>query len=104
MGLSSILTSNIVSQERDVGSITAKVALGSADAGFVYHTDALTTRGRTRELRLPKWAQPAVRYQMCAVRRPGANTAAAQAFIRRVLSGGGRAVLRRFGFGLPPRP
>jgi molybdate transport system substrate-binding protein len=103
MRLSSILDNNLVSEERDVGSITAKVALGSADAGFVYHTDALTTRGRTRELRLPKWAQPAVRYQVCAVRRTGADTAAAQAFIRRLTSGTGRAVLRRYGFGLPPR-
>ena len=24
---------------------------------------------------LPKWAQPPVRYQICAVRRPGADTA-----------------------------
>jgi molybdate transport system substrate-binding protein len=101
--LSSILDSNTVSQETDVASITAKVALGSADAGFVYHTDALASRGRTRELRLPKWAQPAVRYQMCAVLRSGADTRGAQAFIRKVSSNAGRSALRRYGFGLPPR-
>jgi molybdate transport system substrate-binding protein len=103
MGLSSILDSNTVSQEPDVAGITAKVALGSADAGFVYHTDALASRGRTRELRLPKWAQPAVRYQMCAVLRSGADTRGAQAFIRKVSSNAGRSALRRYGFGLPPR-
>jgi molybdate transport system substrate-binding protein len=103
MRLSSVLTSNTVSQEPDVGGITSKVALGSADAGFVYHTDALVTRGRTTELRLPKWAQPAVRYKVCAVRRPGADTKGARAFINQVRSNRGASVLRRFGFGLPPR-
>ena len=33
-------------------------ALGSADAGFVYYTDALSARGRASEIRLPAWAQP----------------------------------------------
>lgn len=101
--LSSVLTSNTVSQEKDVASVLAKVALGSADAGFVYHTDALVTRGRTREIRVPKWAQPAVRYQLCAVKRDGADTAGAQAYIKKVVATGGRRVLARYGFGLPPR-
>ena len=38
--LSSILRSNRVSLDPNVAAITAKVALGSADAGFVYVTDA----------------------------------------------------------------
>jgi molybdate transport system substrate-binding protein len=100
--LSSVLSSNTVSEEPDVASITSKVALGSADAGFVYHTDALASRGRTTELRLPTYAQPAMRYQVCAVRRPGADTRGAQAFINRLRSSAGRAVLRHYGFGLPP--
>ena len=101
--LSGILSSNTVSQERDVSSITAKVALGSADAGFVYHTDAKASGGRTREIRLPKWAQPPVRYQMCIVRRSGGDGRGAQAFIDKVRSTAGRRALRRAGFGLPPR-
>ena len=39
MGLSSVL-SKVVSQETDVRAVTGKVALGQADAGFVYVTDA----------------------------------------------------------------
>jgi molybdate transport system substrate-binding protein len=101
--LTSVLSTNTVSQEKDVSSVLAKVALGSADAGFVYHTDALSTRGRTREIRVPKWAQPAVRYQACAVKRDGADTAGAQAYIKRLVGGAGRTVLKRYGFGLPPR-
>jgi hypothetical protein len=42
-----------------------------------------------------------VRYLACAVRRDGARTAAAQAFLDRLRSDAGRAALRRAGFGLP---
>jgi molybdate transport system substrate-binding protein len=101
--LSSILTRNTVSQESNVSQVTSKVALGSADAGFVYRTDARAAGRRVRALTLPRYAQPPVRYQLCAVKRRGANTTAAQAFIRRVVSTAGRRTLQRFGFGLPPR-
>jgi molybdate transport system substrate-binding protein len=101
--LSSILNSNRVSLDPNVTAITSKVALGSADAGFVYTTDARSVRDRTETIALPRWAQPPVRYQMCAVRRAGANTAAANAFIAKVRATNGRRVLRSYGFGLPPR-
>jgi molybdate transport system substrate-binding protein len=101
-GLSSVLRTNAVSQEPDVGGVTAKVALGSADAGIVYHTDALTVRDRATEIRLPAAVQPDVAYQACVVRRDGANTDGARAFIARLRSAAGRRTLARFGFGLPP--
>ena len=103
MRLTSLLTRHIVSSEPNVTSITSKVALGSADAGFAYNTDARAAGDRVRVIRLPTWAQPPVRYQICAVRRQGADTAGAQAFIRRVTATRGRQVLTRWGFGLPPR-
>jgi molybdate transport system substrate-binding protein len=103
MRLSSVLTSNTVSLEPNVNSIIAKVGLGSADAGFAYHSDYRAARRRLNLVRLPRWAQPPVRYQMCAVRRPGADSAGASRFIRRVWSTNGRRILRSAGFGLPPR-
>ena len=103
MQLTSILSTNTVSLEPSVNSIIAKVGLGSADAGFSYFTDYLAAKNRLRVFRLPTWAQPPVRYQMCVVKRPGADTASANRFMQRVLSTQGRRVLKRFGFGLTPR-
>ena len=103
MQLTSILSTNTVSLEPNVNSIIAKVGLGSADAGFSYFTDYLAAKNRLRVFRLPTWAQPPVRYQMCVVKRPGADTASANRFMQRVLASRGRSILKRFGFGLTPR-
>jgi molybdate transport system substrate-binding protein len=104
LGLSSILQRNTVSDEANVGAITTKVSLGSADAGFAYLTDARSAGSSVRAIRLPKSVQPPVRYQACVVKRPGADTAGATAFLKRLTSGQGRSVLKKFGFGLPARP
>jgi molybdate transport system substrate-binding protein len=101
--LSSILSSNTVSQQTNVGQVSSQVALGAADAGFVYYTDGLAVKDRTKMIDLPRWAQPPVRYQVCAVRRNGADKSGAQAFIKKVTGNAGRAALKRYGFGLPPR-
>ena len=103
LGLAQLLDGPRVSREKDVAGVTSKVALRSADAGFVYHTDALATAGRTREIALPAAARPHVAYQLCAVRRAGARTDAARSFIGRVTGADGRRVLVRRGFGLPAR-
>jgi molybdate transport system substrate-binding protein len=103
MHLSSILSSNTVSQETNVANITSKVALRSADAGFVYVTDRRAAGDRVRGISLPRWAQPAVRYSICVVERSGADSSGAASYIRRVRSTAGRRVLKSFGFGLPPR-
>jgi molybdate transport system substrate-binding protein len=103
MGLTSILRTNTVSLEPNVNSIIAKVGLGSADAGFAYASDWRAAASRVHRIDLPARVQPPVRYQMCAVRRPGADAAAANRFMQRVVSSRGRAVLKRFGFGVPPR-
>jgi molybdate transport system substrate-binding protein len=103
MRLSSILSSNRVSQQSNVGQVSSQVALGSADAGFVYYTDGLAVKDRTKMISLPKWAQPPVRYRICTIKRAGVDTAGAKAFIDKVTGRAGRGALKAYGFGLPPR-
>jgi molybdate transport system substrate-binding protein len=88
---------DVVSRETDVREVLAKVALGEADAGFVYSTDARAVAKKVRVLKIPARARPKVRYGICVVSR-SSNKAAARAFVRRVLSPGGQKILLRYGF------
>jgi molybdate transport system substrate-binding protein len=97
--LSSVLE-NVVSQETDVKEVVAKVALGEADAGFVYRTDALADVRDLHELRLPARARPKIAYEIAVVKATK-HLQAANAFVARVLGARGRLALRRAGFGLP---
>jgi molybdate transport system substrate-binding protein len=101
LGLTDVLE-NVVSREPDVKGVVGKVALGEADAGFVYATDAKAAARRLRALSLPARAQPKVRYEL-AILRSSRNKAAARAFVRRVLGPTGRGVLSGAGFVLPKR-
>jgi len=96
MGLSSVL-SKVVSQETDVRAVTSKVALGQADAGFVYVTDAKAVADRVKVIRIPAWAQPRVRYEIAVV-SSSSNKAAAQAWIKMLLGPKGQNALKEFGF------
>ena len=96
MNLSSVL-SKVVSNESDVKAVTGKVALGQADAGFVYATDARPVSDQVTVIRIPAWAQPRVRYEIAVVSK-SANKAAAQAWIKGILSAKGQTALKNAGF------
>jgi molybdate transport system substrate-binding protein len=102
IGITDDVMKNVVSQETDVKGIVAKVALGEADAGFAYVTDAKPVSSKVRLIALPRWAQPPIRYEI-AVAKAAQHPAAARAFVKRVLSKRGRLLLQRAGFGLPKR-
>jgi molybdate transport system substrate-binding protein len=91
---------NVVSQTTDVTQTVAEVALGQADAGFVYITDAKAANGKVAVIRLPANAKPAAK-DYIAVVKASKHQAAAKAFVSRVLSPSAQAKLRAAGFGKP---
>jgi molybdate transport system substrate-binding protein len=89
-----------VSLEPDVKGIVGKVALGEADAGFVYATDVRPVASKVRVIRFPRRAQPTVIYEAAVAAQPR-DLEAAQAFLIALLGTVGRRALRHAGFGLP---
>lgn len=100
LGITTAAMKNVVSQTTDVTQTVAEVALGQADAGFVYITDAKAAAGKVKVVRLPPKAKPGAQ-DYIAVVTSAKHRAAAKAFVSSVLSGSGQAKLRAAGFGAP---
>jgi molybdate transport system substrate-binding protein len=99
LGMLRVLTKT-VSLEPDVKGVVGKVALGQADAGFVYRTDVKPVASRVRAIAIPARAQPTVTYELAVASRP-ADLEAAQDFVSSVLGPDGRRALRSALFGIP---
>jgi molybdate transport system substrate-binding protein len=89
-----------VSLEPDVKGVVGKVALGQADAGFVYRTDVKPVASRVRAIAIPARAQPTVTYELAVAAR-SVDLEAAQDFVISVLGPNGRRELRSALFGIP---
>jgi molybdate transport system substrate-binding protein len=100
LGITGPAMKNVVSQATDVTQVVAEVALGQADAGFVYITDAKAANGKVKVIALPASAKPGTE-DIIAIVKSGKDQAAAEAFVAKVLSPQGQATLRAVGFGKP---
>ena len=100
LGITSAAMKKVVSEATDVTQVVAEVAVGQADAGFVYITDAEAASGKVSLVRLPAKAKPGAK-DFIAVVKSSRNQAAAQAFVTQVTSSQGQALLRTAGFGKP---
>jgi molybdate transport system substrate-binding protein len=95
---------NVVSQEENVKAVVAKVQLGEADAGFVYHTDVTPEVARqVRVFEIPDRAQAQVTYPV-GVLKDAPQSEAAQAFVDFLLGQEGQEILKRHGLLPPPVP
>ena len=100
LDITSAAMKNVVSQTTDVTQTVAEVALGQADAGFVYATDADAAKGKVTPIRLPAQAKPGAK-DYIAIVKSAPHPGAARAFLALVLSPAGQAKLRAAGFGAP---
>jgi len=100
LGITSQAMKNVVSQATDVTQVVAEVASGQADVGFVYVTDAKAAMGKVAVVRLPAAAKPRTMDEIAVVKK-APDPAAAKAFVAKVLSASGQAMLEAAGFGKP---
>jgi molybdate transport system substrate-binding protein len=86
------------SRELNVRQVLTKVALGEADAGIVYKTDALTVPDKVQIIEIPSAINVVAEYPI-AVLSAAPHPDLARAFVRLVLSKEGQGILAEAGFG-----
>lgn len=99
---SQAVLANLVSEEQNVRQVAAKVALGEADAGFVYTSDVTPDiAGQVQEIAIPDFANPTAQYPIAGVAH-APNAEVGRKFVGFVLSAKGQAILAKWGFGHAP--
>jgi molybdate transport system substrate-binding protein len=98
-GFARAVLGNLVSEEENVHAVAAKVQLGEADAGVVYASDTVGSRGLA-VIPVPDDRNVVAAYPIAPLR---GSAAPAEAFVGLLLGPEGQAILRRHGF-LPLGP
>jgi molybdate transport system substrate-binding protein len=89
-----------VSREQAVVDVLGKVRSGEADAGLVYVTDVIGSKGAVDGINVPE-AKKVVNVYPIAALKGSRHTDLADEFVALVRSGAGRSVLAAAGFGTP---
>jgi molybdate transport system substrate-binding protein len=92
---------HVVSRELNVRQVLAKVALGEADAGVVYRTDALAARTKVESLAIPKDLSVTAEYPIAVVKRTRERELA-RAWVSLLMGPEGQQRLRTLGFSPAP--
>ena len=90
------VAANLVSEEEDVRDVLAKVALGEADAGIVYVSDAVAAGDQVQVVDIPDAVNVTATYPV-AVLAEG-DQALGSAFVAYLFSEEGQGLLQRYGF------
>lgn len=88
------------SYEENVKAVVTKVALGEADAGLAYATDAAASADRVDAVELPADVGVVAEYPIAVVAGTP-NATAATAFVDFVVGPAGQRILAEHGFGAP---
>ena len=92
---------NVVTEDLDVRQVLAHVALGQANAGFVYLTDAFVSSDKVSIINLPPALKTTATYSV-AVLKTAMDVASAEMFMKFLLSAQAQKDFHERGFG--PRP
>ncbi len=96
-GYKDAVLANVVSYEENVRSVLAKVALGEADAGIVYTSDAAISEGEVQQIEIPDALNTIATYPIATL-SDSPNPELAKQFLDYVLSPAGQQVLEKYGF------
>ena len=96
-GIADAVEANVVSNEENVRGVLERVALGEADAGVVYVTDA-RANADVQTIAIPEEDNVVAAYPIVALAE-APNADGAHAFVEFVLSSAGQEILAQHGFG-----